>query len=322
MRWQIFWQQFWKSPVERLAWSQLDRTVGSVAICSGPTDISHTLMPVWTQQPVVLIGAALDESSKAEQYRQRLGLGDMTCLRFGPDRRNDLVQLYLPDKLPMPNTSQFKTAALNEIRTLLNAQGVTASPTVIVIGDVPLKAQFAALLAAEFGSRVQLESSVEDQGILVTGWSYWRSQHSPAYPGHRTLGHQTPDHQALDHQTQSDLNTQLAHNASPPGLLIIVTLPIPSLEDPLVAGRVSAYKQRRQDWFKAYLLPSALSELQSAIAPLRARRTTSPSENPSVVALLDNRVNHRSYGARILDALSPIARSSYINEDWFRTHEK
>ena len=199
----------------------------------------------------------------------------------------------------MPNTSQFKAAALQEIRTLISARGPTADPTVILIGDVPLKAQFAAILAAEFGSRVQLEAPVDAQGILVTGWDYW-----------------------LRHR--ADFATPQAA----PGLLIMTTLPIPSLENPLVAGRVATYKKRRQDWFKAYLLPEALSRLQHAVAPVRSR--THPSFSPcieqsmdainsqGVIALLDNRVNYRSYGAQVLAALSPAARSSYLNEDWFQ----
>ncbi len=272
--------------VERLAWSSLDRDRGSVVLHCGPTDINSSLAPVWAQQPIVLIGAALAEDTRAERYRDRMGLGDMTCLRFDPDRRNDLVQLYLPDRLPMPNTSHFKGAVLREIRALLSARGATSDPTVIVIGDVPLKAQFAAILAAEFGSRVQLEAPITDQGILITGWDYWRS-----------------------HQTRF----------TAPGLLIITTLPIPSLENPLVAGRVAAYKRRQQDWFKAYLLPEALSELQHAIAPMRSRANPVLNQggHQGVVALLDNRVNYRSYGANVLAALNPAARSSYLNEDWF-----
>lgn len=277
-RWHQFWHRF--SQAERLAWSQLDRAVGSVTLHCGPIELKDSLAPVWAQQPIVLVGSALDESTQAERYRDRLGLGDMTCLHFGPDRHHDLIQLYLPDRLPMPNTSHFKNAALQEIRTLLSARGVTTDPTVIVIGDVPLKAQFAAVLAAEFGSRVQLEAPVSEQGILITGWDYWRS-----------------------HQTQF----------ATPGLLIIATLPIPSLENPLVASRVAAYKSRRQDWFKAYLLPEALSELQHAIAPIRSRNTSAPG----IVALLDNRVNYRSYGRQVLAALSPAARSNHFNEDWF-----
>ncbi len=279
-RWHQFWQRF--SQPERLAWSQLDRAAGGVTLHCGPIDLKASLAPVWAQQPIVLVGSALDESAQAERYRDRLGLGDMTCLYFGPDRHSDLVQLYLPDRLPMPNTSHFKGAALQEIRTLLSARGVPTNPTVIVIGDVPLKAQFAAVLAAEFGSRVQLEAPVSEQGILITGWDYWRS-----------------------HQTQFSI----------PGLLIITTLPIPSLENPLVASRVAAYKSRRQDWFKAYLLPEALSELQHAIAPIRSHLPSTQG----IIALLDNRVNYRSYGAQVLAAISPAVRSSRFHEEWFRS---
>jgi ATP-dependent DNA helicase DinG len=304
LRWQQFWHQFFQP--EQLAWSsRQELTLSSVTLHCGPTEVNAHLAPIWTQQPVVLMGAALDASARAERYRDRLGLEELTCLKFGPDRHQDLVQLYLPDHLPMPNTSEFQSAVLKEIRTLLSANSNPSTPTVIVIGDQPLKERFAAILAAEFGSRVQLEAPVSAQGILITGWEYWRS------------------HQAT---------------FATPGLFIITTLPIPSLENPLVAGRVAAYKHRRQDWFKAYLLPEALSTLQQAIAPVRwrnaptgnisvnstsANSTSAKGHRPQavptqgVIALLDNRVNHRSYGAHVLSALSPMARSSYLNEDWF-----
>ncbi|NJM97016.1 MAG: ATP-dependent DNA helicase [Phormidesmis sp. RL_2_1] len=293
LAWQRFWAEFsqLECGAERMAWSRLNRDLGQVVLQCGPTTISERLAPIWAKQPVVLMGAALDTDTKATRYRAQLGLSEMTCLSFGPDRHHDLVQLYLPDRLPLPNTSHFKSAVLKEIRMLLNARGASIEPnvnhpTVIVIGDMPLKAQFAAILAAEFGSRVQLEGPIERHGILITGWGYWRS------------------HQAT---------------FAAPGLLIITTLPIPSLENPLVAGRVASYKRQRQDWFQAYLLPEAISELQQAVAPVRSHRTSNGTANGGVIALLDNRVNYRSYGRQILAALSPIARSSYFNEDWFHT---
>ncbi|MGD1896914.1 MAG: helicase C-terminal domain-containing protein [Phormidesmis sp.] len=306
--WQTFWSRFFQP--ERLAWSQISRSLGTVVLCCGPTDIHQTLTPLWAQQPVVLMGAALDADKKAASYRERLGLGEMTCLRFGPDRHHDMVKLYLPERLPMPNTSYFKSAVLQEIRALLGAShggpelvakstrndldvgmslhSAKAQPrndeysTVIIVGDVPLKPQFASILAAEFGSRVQLESPISAQGVLVTGWDYWQKNQA---------------------------------SFAPPALLIITTLPIPSLENPLVASRVATYKKRRQDWFKAYLLPEALSTLQQAIAPVRSYK--SQHGEPGVVALLDNRVNYRSYGKQVLNALNPAARSSYLDPSWF-----
>ena len=297
--WQTFWHRFFQN--ERLAWSQLNRSLGHLTLCCGPTDIDQVLSSVWDKQPVVLIGAALDTDKKAVRYQERLGLKEMTCLQFGPDRHQDQVQLYLPDRLPMPNTSQFRAAVLREIRTILQvsheyvdpfqleSQPVdehkrsNVGPTVIIVGDVPLKTQFASILAAEFGSRVQLETPLQHDGILITGWEYWRKN-------------------------------QASFRA--PALLIITTLPIPSLENPLVASRVATYKKRRQDWFKSYLLPEALSTLQQAIAPVRAYGRN--REDVGIVALLDNRVNHRSYGREIITALDPAARSSYLDPTWFQ----
>ena len=133
------------------------------------------------------------------------------------------------------------------------------------------------LLAAEFGSRVQVEKTcLDDNGILVSGWEFYR-QHQEVLPA--------------------------------PALIVVTTLPLPSLENPLVAGRVQYYKKLRQDWFRLYLLPKALNQLQRAIAPMR--------EQQGVVALLDSRVLHRSYGSQVLAALSPLARVNYLDPSIF-----
>jgi ATP-dependent DNA helicase DinG len=259
-------------------WASIARSQGQFSLYCQPVEVATALSPVWTQQPVVLIGSALDLETSASVYRQQLGLGDLTCLKFSPDRQNELIQLYLPDGLPMPNTPQFQDALLHQVRTLLSFTTDTKGLAVLLVGDVPLKAQIGAVLAAELGSRVQVETTnLDDRGILVTGWEFWRS-HQSVLPA--------------------------------PHLLMIATLPIPSLENPLVAGQVAYYKQQRQDWFRLYLLPAALRELQRAIAPLR--------ESQGVIALLDNRVNHRSYGRQVLSALSPFARINYLDASWFR----
>ncbi|GAB4377112.1 MAG: helicase C-terminal domain-containing protein [Elainellaceae cyanobacterium] len=280
------WQAFEQSLQAdgQLLWTELARRQGQFSLHSAPTDVAPQLRPIWARQPIVLIGGALDLDPEAKMYRQRLGLDiEMTCLKFSLDRQHELVQLYLPDGLPMPNTPQFQPVLMQELRALL---GVTNTAnqglTVLLIGDVPLKAQIGSVLAAEFGSRVQVEKTcLDDHGILVTGWEFWQ-QHQAVLPA--------------------------------PQLLVIATLPLPSLENPLVAGRVNYYKHNRQDWFRLYLLPEALSELQRAIAPVR--------ESQGVVALLDNRVNHRSYGQQILAALSPFARINYVDASLFTSLEE
>ena len=188
---------------------------------------------------MALIGSFLDWEKTAPIYRQQLGLGDILCLKFSPNRQSEHIQLYLPDRLPMPNTPEFQEALIEQVRILvsLSSNSNVKKPVVLLVEDVPLKAQVGATMAAEFGSRVQVEkTNLAENGILVSGWEFW--------------------------QIHQDL-------LPTPHLLAIATLPFPSLENPLVASRVAYYKRQRQDWFRLYLLPTALRKIQQAVLPLR-----------------------------------------------------
>lgn len=273
--WSKFWQRWQMN--NQLRWMTITRSQGTFSLYCAPAEVASALAPIWSRQPVVLIGSALDRETEAPIYRQQLGLPDLTCLKFAGDRHSELIQLYLPDRFPLPNTAQFQAALMQQLHSLISIKATVPGLTVVLIGDMPLKSQIGATLAAEFGSRVQVEKiCLDENGILVSGWKFWR-QHQDKLPA--------------------------------PALVAIATLPLPSLEDPLVAGRVAYYKSLGKDWFRLYLLPTALNELQRAIAPVRYRQ--------GVVALLDSRVIHRSYGKQVLAALSPLARSNYLDSSLF-----
>ncbi|WP_341524923.1 ATP-dependent DNA helicase [Nostoc sp. UHCC 0302] len=285
--WKLFWHNFQNiddnsalplppSPPP-LFWATIARRQGLFSLHHAPIELGKILSPIWQRQPVVLIGSALESETEAPLFRQRLGLEDVTCLKFSSDSQAEAIQLYVPYKLPLPNTPEFQAAFIHKVRTLVCLSATAPGLTVVLVGDVPLKAQVGTILASEFGSRVQVEKTcLDDNGILISGWEFWR-EHQTVLPA--------------------------------PHLLIIATLPLPSLENPLVAGRVAHYKRSHQDWFRLFLLPAALNELQRAIAPLR--------ENQGIVALLDSRVVNRSYGAQILAALSPLARINYLDPGLF-----
>ena len=120
-------------------------------------------------------------------------------------------------------------------------------------------------LAAEFGSRVTLESTApESNGVICCSWSWW-----------------------LSHQ----------HLLPEPEQLIAAMLPIASLEEPLTAARVESLKRQGRDWFRTLLLPEALAMLIPAIASLR--------RSGGRLAILDGRVRGRSWGKQVLRALEP-----------------
>ncbi|MDJ0795583.1 MAG: ATP-dependent DNA helicase [Calothrix sp. MO_167.B12] len=285
------WQQFWEllthltshtphtphTPHTSLSWTTIARRQGLFSLHCAPIEVDQLLAPIWQRQPVVLIGSALEPDTEAPLFRQRMGLEDVTCLNFSSDRQTEAIQLYIPYQLPLPNTPEFQPAFIHKVRTLICLSATAPGLTVVLVGDVPLKGQVAAILASEYGSRVQVEKTcLDENSILISGWEFWRS-HQNVLPS--------------------------------PQLLIVATLPLPSLEHPLVAGRVAHYKRSHQDWFRLYLLPTALTELQRAIAPAR--------ESQGIVALLDSRVVNRSYGAQVLSALSPLARINYLDPSLF-----
>ncbi|NEO84744.1 MAG: ATP-dependent DNA helicase [Spirulina sp. SIO3F2] len=287
--WPQFCQQWRHNPSLRWATLMTDSPTHQGQLHVAPLDLAPALTSLWQQQPTVLIGRFLGiERQGGEFWRDRLGLGELTTIKFAPQPQQDLIQLYVPERLPFPNSPAFQGRLLTQILRLCRG-GMLGQrhgrhrppewisplkrPVVIIVEDTPLRRQVSTALAAEFGSVVQLEvPHLEPESILVSGWDFWQA-HQDELP--------------------------------PPQLLIIATLPIPSMENPLVAAQVQQRKQQRQDWFQTYLLPVALQRLQRAVLPVRDRQ--------GVVALLDNRVNHRSYGAHIFQALEPYARINYID---------
>ncbi|MBF2098011.1 MAG: ATP-dependent DNA helicase [Gloeomargaritaceae cyanobacterium C42_A2020_066] len=245
-------------------WATLERRTGAMTLRATPLDLAAHWAPRWPGQPLVLLGEALGLERDPNHLRQRLGLPPLTPVRFAAATPIDGLHLYLPDTVPSPNTPQFGAALRQELYRLLSLSWT--GPVVLLVSDRPLQGQLAASLAAEFGSRVQREKTcLEENTILVSSWAFW-------------LAH----HPVLTH----------------PALLVIPTLPLPTLEDPGVAAQVVRLKRLRRDWFHQLLLPVALQTLQRAVSPLRPHQ--------GWVALLDRRVLHRSYGTQVLATLEPL----------------
>jgi len=286
-----FWQ-FWQShPDNHLLWAEVDRRQGRINLHLSPVEVKPWLSPLWQANSppangdraaaFLLMGSFLDADKAAPTFRKTLGLPDLLCLKFVPHRAQDSLPIYLPDRLPLPNTPAFQPSLFAAITEVLQRLfRLNSQPfAVILLDDLPLKAQLGSQLAAKFGSVVKVEPTPDPDNfprILVAGWGYWCEQQEQ-FPA--------------------------------PQVLILGTLPIPSLEHPLVASRVQYHKRHHQDWFRGYLLPSALKDLQRAVLPLR--------EVGGVLVILDDRVNSRSYGREVLNALAPYGKSPHFEmNDW------
>jgi ATP-dependent DNA helicase DinG len=253
----------------------MDRSKGSFTLKSSPLELKSLINHIWQNRALILLSSYLEPDKYPMDYSQHLGLklDDVTCLKFSPDGQNQNLNLYFPRNFPFPNNPQFQSKVTQEILALVNSIKINHHPIIIIIDDVPLQGQITANLAGYFGSRVQLNSlNIGKNSILVCDIKFW-----------------------LNYQSQ----------ILTPILLIFATLPIPSLENPLIAAQVTHYKNQKKDWFRLFLLPYAIKILQQSTMSIR--------KNQGIIALLDNRVNYRSYGINILRSLEPYAKINYID---------
>ncbi|MEY4298226.1 MAG: hypothetical protein RLZZ423_1405, partial [Cyanobacteriota bacterium] len=174
----------------------------------------------------------------------------------------DPLPLYAPPGQALPNAPHYPSHLLEQCRRLVLGQ---AGLSVVLLDDDGLRLGLTSALAAEFGSRVGHQlTAPESNGVICCSWGWW-----------------------LEHQQKLPLPCQL----------VVATLPIASLEDPLTAARVAALRLQGRDWFRELLLPEALGRLQRAVAGVR--------RSGGRLAVLDGRLRRRGWGRQVLEALEP-----------------
>lgn len=263
---------------QSLCWGEIDRKDGTFRLRTQPKDCSPLYAELWTDQPHILIGNVLDVDRSASGFRQAMGLGDIPSVKFAVSARP--LRLYTPNWMPMPNSRNFQELFTREaILAIAQARANAvlrhrsgSGLVVVIVGDTPLKAQTAARLAAEYGSLVRMEEQGLENGQILV--------------------------------TGWEFWNNFQHLFPAPEAIVVATLPIPSLEDPPIAAQVEIYKQQRRDWFRAFLLPIGLRMLLRSISTLRSGQ--------GLLVILDNRLNHRSYGQEILAALQPCIKMARL----------
>lgn len=184
------------------------------------------------------------------------------AVTLGGPIHQEPVQLFIPLRQPLPNTSFYSDHLLDQSRRLILGR---SDLSILLLDDVQLRRKLTSELAAEFGLRVVHESTTPDSnGVVCCSSSWW-----------------------MNHHDQLPL----------PGQLIIALLPFPSLELPVIAARVNAFKKQGRDWFRDLLLPDLISTLPIIVDPVR--------RSHGRLAILDGRLRSRSWGGSVFKALQP-----------------
>ncbi|WP_269621900.1 helicase [Prochlorococcus marinus] len=183
-------------------------------------------------------------------------------VQLGAQIHQEPLKLFAPLRQPLPNAECFAEHVLVQSRRLiLGRQGLT----IIILDDDQLLRKLTAELAAEFGKRVIYQSTAPDSNGVICCSSYWWLTSQDQLPS--------------------------------PEQLVVVILPISSLESPLTSARVEAFKKQGLDWFRDLLLPDLLTLLPKLVLPVR--------KNHGRIAILDGRLRARVWGEKVLDALEP-----------------
>ena len=218
------------------------------------------------------LGGSAGSDPEASELPGDLGFSPQVSVALGDPALSDPLPLYAPQRQPLPNSPLYGQHLLDQCRRLILGQ---ARLTVVLLDDAPLRRQLASSLAAEFGRRVDEESTApEEHGVICCRWSWW-----------------------LEHQER----------LPQPGQIVVALLPIASLEDPLTAARVAALRQQGRDWFRERLLPDALNRLQRGVAGLR--------RSGGRLAVLDGRLRGRSWGRQVFTALEPWVQLTRLLPD-------
>ena len=258
-----------------VSWAAVDQTLLQWHLERQPLEPLHQLGGLLSGRGAVLAGElAIGRAGSAAMTAQRaggssglagveqLGLKPQVVLDLADPPLADPLPLYAPLGQPLPNSPRFPDHLLDHGRRLVLGQ---AGLTVVVLDDDGLRHSLTAALAAEFGSRVQHESTAPDSnGVLCCSWRWWLAQ-----------------------QGRLPLPCQV----------VVALLPIASLEDPLTAARVGCLRSQGRDWFRELLLPDALNRLQRGVAGLR--------RSGGRLAILDGRLRSRGWGRQVFTALEP-----------------
>ncbi len=287
----------WKArAMDHVYW--VERRGRGVFLRAAPIDIGgelrRRLYP--SVDTLVFTSATLTVSGRFDYFSRRIGLSEdqpplSPLARISVDSPFDFrrqAALYVPARLPDPNSPEFPRAVADEIVRLVQITGGRAFALFTSLRNmaavhqlVKPRVPFTVLLQGERPKSALLELFRQGPSVLFAAQSFWEGVDVPG--------------NALS-------------------LVIIDRLPFASPGDPLVAARIEQLRKQGEDPFSAYQLPQAAIALRQGFG--RLIRT---QQDRGVVAILDHRIRTRPYGTVFLDSLPPVPRFGELSslENWF-----
>ena len=277
----------WRSGVdgERVKWVELFNQ--ALQLHSTPLSVSD----VFSKQVQgcarawVFTSATLSVAGDFGHYVNALGLTQARTASWGsPFDYERQALLYVPTRMPEPNTPVYTTAVVRAAVPLIEASGGRAfvlftslramreAHAILVDALQTLGLALPVLVQGE-GSRTELLERFRKLGnaVLIGSQSFW---------------------EGVD--VRGDALT----------LVVIDKLPFSAPDDPVLAARIDKLNQQGRNAFLEHQLPHAVITLKQG-----AGRLIRDENDRGVLMICDPRLYSKSYGRRILQSLPPMRRT-------------
>jgi ATP-dependent DNA helicase DinG len=277
----------WRSGVdgERVKWVEL--FASAVHLNSTPLSVANVFAKQvqGKARAWVFTSATLSVARDFQHYCSALGLADAHTQSWDSPFLYDLqALLYVPVKMPEPNTPEYTRAVIKAALPLIEASGGRAfllftSLRAMREGHVLLldalqrrRLSFPVMVQGE-GSRTELLTRFRELGnaVLIGSQSFWE--------GVDVKG------EALS-------------------LVVIDKLPFSAPDDPVLAARIEKLNQEGRNAFLEHQLPQAVITLKQG-----AGRLIRDENDRGLLMICDPRLYSKSYGRRILQSLPPMRRT-------------
>ena len=238
----------------------------------------------------IFTSATLAVSGDFSHYRSELGLDDArTACWESPFDYAEHALLYIPRRLPAPNTDEHTRAV------------VSASLTLIQASDGRAFMLFTSLRAMRLAHEL-LEAEFRRRGLAFPLLLQGESSRSELLQRFRRLGNAVLVGSASFWEGVDVRGDALS-------LVVIDKLPFASPDDPVLAARLELLQSRGRNPFLEYQLPQAVISLKQG-----AGRLIRDENDQGVLVICDPRLFSKPYGRRILASLPPMRVARELEE--------
>jgi ATP-dependent DNA helicase DinG len=254
-----------------------------------PIDVSARLRELLFDRvrASVLTSATLSVDGGFEYLKSRLGIHDLVSeelLLPSPFDYASQAVLYVPRRMPEPQSPHFVDRAADEVAALLQrSRGrafvlFTSYANMNAVAErLAGRVEYLLLIQGEAPKAVLLEAFRSTPGaVLLATASFWQ--------GVDVVGDQL-------------------------SCVIVDKLPFASIADPVVAARIERLRNRGENAFGDYQVPVAVLMLKQGLG-----RLIRSSNDRGVLAVLDSRLLAKAYGRRFLESLPPARLVHELSE--------